>query len=437
MFYVSVSKEVLRKVEQHAKSRPEEEVLGFLIGRMEDQAPSVLIVEDAISGETVSERYRVTMPKETIAKIADDIITGRIKGNIVGWYHSHPGLGLFLSDHDIATQARLQQFSPYIVALVIDPKRDEVSFFTLNMQTKASIPIRDESVYIFSPGEDPIPSEWLTYAPPPPPSVIGGPPPRMPPEGRVSEKAPSKKPFHLIIAALAAALIITSSFAGLYFLQKPTFPEIMHEPITQRPYKTEISVEANVTDPDGIDSVVLYYSLLGHNESTSCDMYRKSTTAATNSTVTASATIPADYVTGNITYFIRATDTKGFANSTELRKIVVHCPDFYLGFDPQIINAITVGAGETLTFNITLKTFIEWPIQDTDVVILDCFSRNASCPFEYTFNVTELSLGKPNATLTIQMDYYIPKREKGPYTILIRAKLDEKIHEYELNIVIE
>jgi len=187
MFYVSVSKEVLRKVEQHAKSRPEEEVLGFLIGRMEDQAPNVLIVEDAISGETISERYRVTMPKETIAKIADDIITGRIKGNVVGWYHSHPGLGLFLSDYDIATQAKLQQFSPYIVALVIDPKRDEVSFFTLNMRTKASIPIRDDNVHIFSPGEDPIPSEWLTRAPPP--SMIEGPPPIVPPEGRIPEKA--------------------------------------------------------------------------------------------------------------------------------------------------------------------------------------------------------------------------------------------------------
>jgi len=189
LFFISVSKEVLRKVEQHAKSRLEEEVLGILIGRMEDQAPDVLIIEDAISGETIFEKHRVTMPKETIAKIADDIIAGRIEGNVVGWYHSHPGFGLFLSDLDIATQAKLQQFSPYIVAIVIDPEKDEVGFFTLDMRTMTSIPIKDEHVYVFNPGEDPIPSEWIARALSPPPIMELA--PGIPTESEIPKKGPS------------------------------------------------------------------------------------------------------------------------------------------------------------------------------------------------------------------------------------------------------
>lgn len=30
--------------------------------------------------------------------------------NIIGWYHSHPGFGLFLSGTDVATQHGTQQY---------------------------------------------------------------------------------------------------------------------------------------------------------------------------------------------------------------------------------------------------------------------------------------------------------------------------------------
>jgi proteasome lid subunit RPN8/RPN11 len=42
-----------------------------------------------------------------------------IDGLIIGWYHSHPGYGIFMSDTDIQTQSRFQQFSDNVVALVL------------------------------------------------------------------------------------------------------------------------------------------------------------------------------------------------------------------------------------------------------------------------------------------------------------------------------
>ena len=47
---------------------------------------------------------------------------------IVGWYHSHPGLGAFFSATDRRTQAAFFHH-PYSVGWVVDPARDEEMFF--------------------------------------------------------------------------------------------------------------------------------------------------------------------------------------------------------------------------------------------------------------------------------------------------------------------
>ncbi|VDO39224.1 unnamed protein product, partial [Onchocerca flexuosa] len=42
---------------------------------------------------------------------------------VVGWYHSHPGYGCWLSGIDVSTQALNQQFQEPFVAIVVDPIR--------------------------------------------------------------------------------------------------------------------------------------------------------------------------------------------------------------------------------------------------------------------------------------------------------------------------
>ena len=43
--------------------------------------------------------------------------------NVVGWYHSHPGYGCWLSGIDVSTQMLNQQFQEPWLAVVIDPTR--------------------------------------------------------------------------------------------------------------------------------------------------------------------------------------------------------------------------------------------------------------------------------------------------------------------------
>jgi COP9 signalosome complex subunit 5 len=43
--------------------------------------------------------------------------------NAIGWYHSHPGYGCWLSGIDVATQMMYQQYQEPWLAIVVDPKR--------------------------------------------------------------------------------------------------------------------------------------------------------------------------------------------------------------------------------------------------------------------------------------------------------------------------
>lgn len=49
------------------------------------------------------------------------LLTASRPESVVGWYHSHPGFGCWLSSVDINTQQSFEQLTPRSVAVVIDP----------------------------------------------------------------------------------------------------------------------------------------------------------------------------------------------------------------------------------------------------------------------------------------------------------------------------
>ncbi len=64
----------------------------------------------------------VVVEDAEMAEIADELGNGRENESIIGWWHSHPGMGAkFMSGTDVATQQKYQKIFPYAVALVIDP----------------------------------------------------------------------------------------------------------------------------------------------------------------------------------------------------------------------------------------------------------------------------------------------------------------------------
>jgi len=125
MFNVRISEDALRKIAAHT-SRPYEQI-GLLLG---DMVNGELVIFDIIQGRGDADDSTSVFSPQSLARIAQSILAGRVKGSIVGWYHSHVRGGVFMSETDVQTQLKLQQFSPHVVALVIDPKANEFGIFT-------------------------------------------------------------------------------------------------------------------------------------------------------------------------------------------------------------------------------------------------------------------------------------------------------------------
>jgi proteasome lid subunit RPN8/RPN11 len=123
---LQVSTEVARQIRQHARSNAKTEVCGVLIG---SEDGGVTIIEACIEGINAAQGgAHVTFTQDTwehIYKIKDRDYPDE---RIVGWYHSHPGFGVFLSDHDTFIHENFFS-SPQQVAWVYDPHSDEEGCF--------------------------------------------------------------------------------------------------------------------------------------------------------------------------------------------------------------------------------------------------------------------------------------------------------------------
>jgi proteasome lid subunit RPN8/RPN11 len=121
-----MSCDAARQIRQHARSSSKVEVCGVLIG---DEEGRVTSVQASIPGaNAVQGGSHVTFTQDTWEHIYRIKDRDYPEARIVGWYHSHPGFGVFLSDHD--TFIHKNFFSaPRQVAWVYDPQSDEEGCF--------------------------------------------------------------------------------------------------------------------------------------------------------------------------------------------------------------------------------------------------------------------------------------------------------------------
>jgi 26S proteasome regulatory subunit N11 len=96
------------------------EVMGLMLGEFVD--PYTVNCVDVFampqSGSSVSvEAVDPVYQQEMLEMLKQ---TGRPE-QVVGWYHSHPGFGCWLSSTDTNTQQSFQQLHPRCVAVVVDP----------------------------------------------------------------------------------------------------------------------------------------------------------------------------------------------------------------------------------------------------------------------------------------------------------------------------
>lgn len=120
---VRISAVALLKMVMHARSGGNLEVMGLMQGKI---SGDTFIVTDAFRLPVEGTETRVNAGDEANEYIVNYLQACRDAGkpeNAVGWYHSHPGYGCWLSGIDVNTQHNYQSFSDPWLAVVIDPDR--------------------------------------------------------------------------------------------------------------------------------------------------------------------------------------------------------------------------------------------------------------------------------------------------------------------------
>jgi COP9 signalosome complex subunit 5 len=107
----------------HARSGGSLEVMGYMQGKIQGDA---FVVTDAFRLPVEGTETRVNASDEANEYTVSYLEACRNNGqadNAVGWYHSHPGYGCWLSGIDVTTQATHQKYGDPFLAVVIDPDR--------------------------------------------------------------------------------------------------------------------------------------------------------------------------------------------------------------------------------------------------------------------------------------------------------------------------
>jgi proteasome lid subunit RPN8/RPN11 len=130
-FRLQIAPEVHRGIQAHAQADPSIEICGILVGRWgrDEQGPFAQVTDYIRCDSASSKLAEVTFTHESWAHINHEMDTKYADKRIVGWYHTHPDFGIFLSDRDCFIHEHF--FSgPGQVAYVVDPVRDLEGVFS-------------------------------------------------------------------------------------------------------------------------------------------------------------------------------------------------------------------------------------------------------------------------------------------------------------------
>jgi len=142
IFPVYIHEEVLDYI-KILSANTDKEIFGYLIGKILKWNDEIyIIIQDQlfIEGTVHSNKFSTSQIEGKAGEYEKEF--QKLKDNkkdndlrVVGWWHSHPGIGCFLSATDLHTQ---KYFFPesYQVALVVDPIINDFKFFTLDEASK-------------------------------------------------------------------------------------------------------------------------------------------------------------------------------------------------------------------------------------------------------------------------------------------------------------
>ncbi len=142
---ILINEAAMRDAQAHALSSMDREVAGMLIGPRPEKQPDgryvVHVTDIIIARHTRMMGASVTYTPESWRYVTDRLheTYPNEEAIIVGWYHTHPGFGIFLSGMDLFIH---QNFftQTWHVALVLDPRAARMGFFCWDRKKKEVMP---------------------------------------------------------------------------------------------------------------------------------------------------------------------------------------------------------------------------------------------------------------------------------------------------------
>jgi proteasome lid subunit RPN8/RPN11 len=129
-FQIIIARSALDIIQSHGNASPNVEICGVLMGDVyRDNTGSYVLIDNIVRGNSASgSAGQVTFTAEIWQDIQTVVDRDFPNLRIVGWYHTHPGHGIFLSEMDLFIQ---QSFfdQRWQTALVYDPQNVETGIF--------------------------------------------------------------------------------------------------------------------------------------------------------------------------------------------------------------------------------------------------------------------------------------------------------------------
>ena len=129
-FRIFISEDAFDRATERGQPDLTREVGGVLVGRIHQDKNGPFVKVDATIDALYAEEKEteLTFTQETWDYIHKELESKHKGKKIVGWYHTHPGFGIFLSDRDLFIHQSFFNL-PYQIALVYDPKSHEHGVF--------------------------------------------------------------------------------------------------------------------------------------------------------------------------------------------------------------------------------------------------------------------------------------------------------------------
>jgi proteasome lid subunit RPN8/RPN11 len=126
---IVISQPVVDAILDYSELELTKERGGFLLGGVYGQGPQYVVIRHFHPAlEAQGNSASLTFTHETWAALTRETERSFPNETLVGWQHTHPGFGIFLSGYDLFIHKNF--FSqPWQVALVVDPRRKEIGFY--------------------------------------------------------------------------------------------------------------------------------------------------------------------------------------------------------------------------------------------------------------------------------------------------------------------